>query len=74
MEGVPGVTEQNEQFLVHVSPRMRKVAVGFEKQYPLFGHCASSQTVESCRFLNRPFVLWRSLYVFVFNHGGSLIL
>jgi hypothetical protein len=36
---------------------MRKAAVGFEKQYPLFGHRASSQTVESRRFLNRPFVL-----------------
>jgi hypothetical protein len=46
-EGLPDSTEQNPQFLVQRSPNIMNVAVGFEKQKYLFGHLASSHTVES---------------------------
>src|SRR3990170_8139914 len=38
-------TLQKPQFLVHTSPSIRNVAVGFEKHSPIFGHRALSHTV-----------------------------
>jgi hypothetical protein len=40
-------TAQKPQFRVHVSPRIRNVAVLRSQQWPMFGHRALSQMV--CR-------------------------
>jgi len=54
-------TAQKPHPLVQTSPRIIKVAVGFEKHSPIFGHRADSHTV--CRFLLRRifFIVWSLL-------------
>src|SRR3990172_10692596 len=65
-------TLQKPHDLVHISPSIMNVAVGFEKHSPIFGHLADSQTV--CRFLClRTFLTSCSLLGCprdFFNHGA----
>ena len=44
--GMDESTEQKPQSLVHDEPSIIKVAVGFEKQMPIFGQRASSHTED----------------------------
>ena len=43
--GRPWATAQYAHARVHTSPRIMKVAVPCPQHSPMFGHCASSQTV-----------------------------
>src|SRR5882762_11769067 len=47
--GVPWATAQYAQLRVHTSPRIMNVAALCSQHSPMFGQCASSQTVWSLR-------------------------
>src|SRR5947209_12804565 len=70
--GLPVLTLQNPQRLVHVSPRIMNVAVPRVQHSPMFGHAASWHTV--CRFSDL-IRLFSSRYLGppgagTLNHGG----
>ena len=69
-------TAQKPQLLVHTSPSIIKVAVGFEKHSPILGHLADSHTVWRFLFLRTAFISWSLLAgpSFFFAHGGSLFI
>jgi hypothetical protein len=67
-------TAQKAQFLEHLEPSIIKAAVGIEKHSPLFGHLASSQTVESPKLLNNVFVSRSPPEFLTFTHSGNRML
>jgi hypothetical protein len=64
-------TAQKAQFLEHFEPSIKKAAVGIEKHSLLFGHLASSQTVESPKLLNIVLVSRSPAEFLTLTHSGN---